>query len=57
MTLSGHFRVFSRTTALRTERTYAFMYLHLLSVGIAMYGLGCKTEIDVDGLSGFSFFW
>jgi hypothetical protein len=32
------------------------MYLHLLSVGIAMYGLGCKTEIDVDGLSGFSFF-
>ncbi len=29
LTHSGHFRVFSRTTAWRTKRTYAFMHLHL----------------------------
>ena len=29
LTLSGHFRVFSRMTAWRTERAYAFMHLHL----------------------------
>ena len=31
------------------------MHLHLLSVGMAICGLGCYTEIDVDDLSGFSF--
>ena len=56
MTQSGHFSVFSRRTALRTERTYALIDLHWWSVGIAMFGLGCKSKIDVDGLSGFSFF-